>query len=975
MVFQSTYRIPAIVCALLIAWLVQTEPRALGDEMTLVTASGDRLVGEWRNAADADVVAWQAKDFVGPFEFLPDSLAAVYGKIAEKGESMDCICELVTGDILCGMPVSLNAETLRFESKASSEIVSIPRRFIRRITGPTKSDALILDFPGTGNALLTNVSRAWRLNGGKLVADTDDATCFLKLPELPTRALVNVDLSWEANTDFAVSLVPELKDVAKPKPPVPRRANQRRQKSVTLDYQGLQLERWGDRIVLAAQEDEEGDLLLVADDMKASKAGRLRLQIYLDAKQHTASVYRDGQAIGKLSLPFPLKNWKRATVVRFESYEGQLAVERLRVSTWNGCGPFESGGSEAAVVRMADGRELSGNVLAWNAKAKEFTLEDRPAKKVGNDEEQKDEDLTDGDDEEGDETTDVPLADMVEILFSNPSLPETAIAGEVTVLTETGSQVAGTYAGIRDGRLHIECSRWKQTVSFPIDSIVSAVFGGRSSNSDEKRQGVHGTLRLEGCEIKGRLVTAKADDGATCLAWRPASAENAQSLLPESNGTITYRQASAAEKKKSPRQRELERGAVAGFFRKLALEVARFDENATETQSTDPVPVVNLMTLELRSGDSIPFKPKRIDEEGVTFESPLSDVTFVSHAQVKAISLRTELSPAELTEVKRERLLTVPRRYKDRPPTHLLLSVNKDILRGRLISMDDEYVTIEMRLTPRRIPRERVAAILWLDEVVEPDDEADDAEDTDASEPPAVGPGGFHVLASKRGGQRITIIPDHCEASVLYGMNPVLKECKLDLAEVDELAFGSDIVSVVNALETSKIVLSNAPQPLFMNEDGEEGAGDSGQISPLVGEPAPPIKLKRLNGQPYDLEEEKKKRKVIVLDFWATWCGPCIQWMPRAESVVDEFSEEDVELVAVNLGETEDVITPVLDRLDLDPTTILDIDGVVADLYKATAIPQTVVIDRDGNVDRVFVGGGKQNETLLRESLKTLTEK
>lgn len=1119
MVFRMIRHLHAIAYTLLVWSLVIPGTPALGKQMTLVTANGDRVVGEWLSAADTNVIIWQAKDFAGPFEFLPDSLAAVYGSQTanEDDDSAKrdvCICELVTGDILCGMPVSFDAETLKFrygitksdsagEAADDSNIVSIPRDFIRRLTGSTRPDELIVDFPGTANAMLTNVSRAWSLHGGKLVADTNDAKCFLRLPDLPSRIMMSADLSWEANTDFAVSLMPQTKEVAKPKRPVRRRVNQQN-KVATLDYRGLRLERWGDRVVLSAQSGEEGDLLLVADDLKGSAAGKLRLQICLDAKKRMASAYRDGQFVGKLSLPFPLQavaidekpggedrvigelkvdpdvelaevrqlqrdleaagypvrgidgmfgartlaatksfqsdqmillrerirslpegkerleqqiealkdemsrevagvqtqrrlksllgkpGWQQLTeIVKFESYEGELSVERLRISTWNGRGLFASQGDEATLVRMANGDDLSGSVVAWDAKANEFTFKaSRPKEEEKVEEEKEEEGKVEegkGDDEEAEEegsdkTTSlqrIALTDMVEIIFNNPSLPDREVTGEATVLTNTGSQVTGEYAGTKDGRLHLQCSRWKQHVSFPVESIASVVFGGRASNSSDKT-GVTGVMRLEDSEIKGQLVTAKADDLATCLAWHPVSARNAQSLLPASNGTIAYREIAAADKEKVSRQRELKRGAVAGFFRKLALEVAQTDGDKPDKQLTNPPPTENLMTLELRSGDSIPFQPKRIDEGGVTFESPLSDVTFVSHAQVKAISLRTEITPAELTKVKRERLLTVPRRYKDRPPTHLLLSVNKDILRGRLISMDNEFVTIEMRMTPRRIPRDRVAAILWLDEVVESNDEAGDSEDADTvsqdvSEPPAVRPGGFHVLATKRGGQRITILPDHCEANVLYGTNPVLEECKLDLAEVDELAFGSDIEKVVQALEANQIVLISAAQPRFMSDDGEAGPNGSGQDSALVGKPAPPIQLKRLNGEEYDLAEEKEKRKVIVLDFWATWCGPCIQWMPRAEAIVDEFANESVELVAVNLSETEDVITPVLKRLELDPTVLLDVDGVVADAYKATAIPQTVVIDRNGNVARVFIGGGKQNETLMRDSLKTLT--
>jgi thioredoxin-like negative regulator of GroEL len=113
----------------------------------------------------------------------------------------------------------------------------------------------------------------------------------------------------------------------------------------------------------------------------------------------------------------------------------------------------------------------------------------------------------------------------------------------------------------------------------------------------------------------------------------------------------------------------------------------------------------------------------------------------------------------------------------------------------------------------------------------------------------------------------------------------------------------------------------------------------------------------------------------VVLEFWATWCGPCLQSMPLVEGVVREFADRDVELVAVNLEEQPGVVKSLLDRHKLKVPVALDRDGVVAAKYAVTAIPQTVVIDRDGKVVRLFVGGGKATADSLHKVLQTLSAK
>jgi thiol-disulfide isomerase/thioredoxin len=95
--------------------------------------------------------------------------------------------------------------------------------------------------------------------------------------------------------------------------------------------------------------------------------------------------------------------------------------------------------------------------------------------------------------------------------------------------------------------------------------------------------------------------------------------------------------------------------------------------------------------------------------------------------------------------------------------------------------------------------------------------------------------------------------------------------------------------------------------------------------------------------------------------------------MPQVERVADEFKGKGVKLIAVNLQETPETINALLERQGWHPTVALDREGAVAAKYKAAAIPQTVVIDREGKIVRLFVGSSPTLGDRLREALKTLT--
>lgn len=141
----------------------------------------------------------------------------------------------------------------------------------------------------------------------------------------------------------------------------------------------------------------------------------------------------------------------------------------------------------------------------------------------------------------------------------------------------------------------------------------------------------------------------------------------------------------------------------------------------------------------------------------------------------------------------------------------------------------------------------------------------------------------------------------------------------------------------------------------------------------LLGKPAPDFTLALLNGGELKLSE-KPKDAVYILDFWATWCGPCRTAMPILEGVSGEFADKDVTLFAVNLQETPDEIKSFLKGEGLDVNVALDTDGEVSELYQVTGIPQTVIIGQAGTVQVVHIGVSPDLERQLRDELSKLVE-
>ena len=132
-----------------------------------------------------------------------------------------------------------------------------------------------------------------------------------------------------------------------------------------------------------------------------------------------------------------------------------------------------------------------------------------------------------------------------------------------------------------------------------------------------------------------------------------------------------------------------------------------------------------------------------------------------------------------------------------------------------------------------------------------------------------------------------------------------------------------------------------------------------GEVSVTVG-PAPGLSLQLLQGGVLDLES--LKGKVVMIDFWSSWCPPCIAEAPDLAMTYRLYQGKDVEFIGVAIWDEESEVRKFVDKFNIGYPTGIDAQGKVGIAYGVRGIPEKFFVDRQGRLVSKFVGPMKSEE-------------
>jgi len=128
--------------------------------------------------------------------------------------------------------------------------------------------------------------------------------------------------------------------------------------------------------------------------------------------------------------------------------------------------------------------------------------------------------------------------------------------------------------------------------------------------------------------------------------------------------------------------------------------------------------------------------------------------------------------------------------------------------------------------------------------------------------------------------------------------------------------------------------------------------GQPGVIS--VGQQAPDFTIKDASGKPVKLSDSRGK--LVFLNFWATWCEPCVDEMPEMNTLNEKFKDRKFQMMAVSVDNSWDVVKDFYEKHALDMPTYLDPGQQVRSLFNVHGYPETFIIDRNGSVLKYIIG-------------------
>lgn len=145
-------------------------------------------------------------------------------------------------------------------------------------------------------------------------------------------------------------------------------------------------------------------------------------------------------------------------------------------------------------------------------------------------------------------------------------------------------------------------------------------------------------------------------------------------------------------------------------------------------------------------------------------------------------------------------------------------------------------------------------------------------------------------------------------------------------------------------------------------------ASTAGALKP--GDTPPPIDLPDLNGNKVDLDQ--LVGKVVLVDFWASWCGPCRQEMPVLEAIHRKYADQGLVIIGVNIDNRAKKMNDFLERASVTFRIVHDPKVGVASRYELATMPSSYFIGRDGKLRYIHEGFRKKDAPELEARVQTL---
>lgn len=923
-----------------LSFCIEAQDAARSTTSVLRLQGGDTYRGSIAGSTSAKELSWNCPSFLKPIAFPWDSVQLVQmQESSEKTEPANSLgehpfcAELTTGEIVSGQLISIQPDRIELDVQQIGK-VSIPtkelRYLLRLIPGGSEAVQVLSAqdweqvLPATRNGRATK----WYLKAGEISTDTSGTT-ITQWAQLPELATIDLDVAWDQGSPNWWLTLGE-----------PRR--------MELQVRKLQNKKILN-VTLLLENSADADVTTIQLPYEEDQSIKLRL--LCDANKGVYVLMKDNQVLGRLKGNIKERFVGRTKISFTNTALGVLTLRDLRIS--------RNAFSLPSEVAQSDGNLAGARQTEWMTKARGTffgSIVGDPqnaglAVKV-----------------QGIEKTPLSLefSEIERIEFPVVDLPPSNMTsielsnGLRYATSRLESRMDDTFNGVEielsGKKLQIPLAQIKRISKRPVANL----------DSTQPEKSVVQRLITDDAVSTGRIssVVEQSPESRT-FGWQAKHAISSVPLNPKSDGAI---------------EPVLPQSAGSSQRRTRATEpvaVVRADGLPVENDFGRPLKPED-PSLFLFSGDCFPAVIRRGDSQEFYFESSLFPKQSISQSLVRGLRFVDYRGIDKLDRATRLRLLTLPRVQRSNPPTHLVVSRDGDLLRGKMILFDRDQLVMDVRGEERTVLVKNIAELIALDpapELSNPSEPSENTEPDQANKEPSqeaqqVAQADVYQINLEQGA-RVSIQPVSVDTDSLKGIHPQLGECSLPWSSVVRISLGAAIAMDASQNRFGKWKLQHAPDPKFVSEP--DGPNDRPNDTPqmrMIGQGAPEFDLMKLDGTPYKLKENRGK--IIILDFWATWCGPCIRSIPTLIEVSREYKDSGVELVLVNCEEPEARVRPFLERLKSIPTVVLDSDGSVGKQYNVAAIPQTVLIDRDGGIVEVFIGASDENEQLLRKKIDEL---